>query len=433
MEHQKTPSTNLPFLSFFFFVFHFPSLFFLAPSAASQVSKWGKRVPFLVLALLGFLLLGICCRDLPLLVDIYDEVGIGGGASGVAGGLLHPYSPKVKLLWRAEECWNESLKLIRIAERAKQSKVLNTGRQEAVHSMNFSIIRRRGILRPAVSLKNINIMDHNVENCLASCRIESMDKHAAENLVPGLSVPLNVAFHMPEALNVHSQYYLEALYLACQNSVAEMLNLGVAPRELNFYKTSVGSLLEFAGEYNAVVICLGARAAFLPESCRGVVTHMQLSDNFREEYPQHSPSILSDAWIAVQGPRDLYLGSTWEWRSANYSRNVPTVEASEALEELLLKGSVIYPAISNWTVREAVAGLRAMPPLTPHGSLPILGCVDNVTGRNHACKYWVFTGLGSRGLFYHAWLGKLMAQAVLSRSEHSIPSELLLWKQKMKQ
>nr|XP_027066258.1 uncharacterized protein LOC113692102 isoform X1 [Coffea arabica] len=380
-------------------------------------------------------------RDLPLLVDIYDEVGIGGGASGVAGGLLHPYSPKVKLLWRAEECWNESLKLIRIAERAKQSKVLNTGRQEAVHSMNFSIIRRRGILRPAVSLKNINIMDHNAENCLASCRIESMDKHAAENLVPGLSVPLNVAFHMPEALNVHSQYYLEALYLACQNSVAEMLNLGVAPRELNFYKTSVGSLLEFAGEYNAVVICLGARAAFLPEfsgilplrTCRGVVTHMQLSDNFREEYPQHSPSILSDAWIAVQGPRDLYLGSTWEWRSANYSRNVPTVEASEALEELLLKGSVIYPAISNWTVREAVAGLRAMPPLTPHGSLPILGCVDNVTGRNHACKYWVFTGLGSRGLFYHAWLGKLMAQAVLSRSEHSIPSELLLWKQKMKQ
>lgn len=27
-------------------------------------------------------------------VDIYDEVGIGGGASGVSGGLLHPYSPK---------------------------------------------------------------------------------------------------------------------------------------------------------------------------------------------------------------------------------------------------------------------------------------------------------------------------------------------------
>lgn len=27
-------------------------------------------------------------------IDIYDDVGIGGGASGVSGGLLHPYSPK---------------------------------------------------------------------------------------------------------------------------------------------------------------------------------------------------------------------------------------------------------------------------------------------------------------------------------------------------
>jgi hypothetical protein len=31
-------------------------------------------------------------------IDIYDEVGIGGGASGVSGGLLHPYSPKGQAL-----------------------------------------------------------------------------------------------------------------------------------------------------------------------------------------------------------------------------------------------------------------------------------------------------------------------------------------------
>lgn len=33
-------------------------------------------------------------KELNLRIDIYDEVGIGGGASGIAGGLLHPYSPK---------------------------------------------------------------------------------------------------------------------------------------------------------------------------------------------------------------------------------------------------------------------------------------------------------------------------------------------------
>lgn len=33
-------------------------------------------------------------KELRVCIDIYDEVGIGGGASGVSGGLLHPYSPK---------------------------------------------------------------------------------------------------------------------------------------------------------------------------------------------------------------------------------------------------------------------------------------------------------------------------------------------------
>ena len=33
-------------------------------------------------------------KELQMRIDIYDEVGIGGGASGVSGGLLHPYSPK---------------------------------------------------------------------------------------------------------------------------------------------------------------------------------------------------------------------------------------------------------------------------------------------------------------------------------------------------
>ncbi|XP_068303608.1 uncharacterized protein [Pyrus communis] len=49
-------------------------------------------------------------KDSNIRVDIYDEVGIGG-----SGGLLHPYSPKAKLLWRAADCWTESLNLLSAA------------------------------------------------------------------------------------------------------------------------------------------------------------------------------------------------------------------------------------------------------------------------------------------------------------------------------
>ncbi|CAL5400499.1 unnamed protein product [Camellia sinensis] len=380
-------------------------------------------------------------KKLPLCVDIYDEVGIGGGASGVSGGLLHPYSPKGKLLWRGAECWTESLKLLSIAEAAAGSNVFDSECQEFAQNSDGFIVRRRGILRPAVSLKNFNVLHDNAQNCLASCRIESIDKNATQNLVPNLCVPLNSAFYMPEAINVHPQRYLQALFLACEDLAKDLSTSGFRGKDLCLHKKSINNLLELAGEYSAVIVCLGSRALFLPElsgklplrTCRGVIAHLQLPDDISEDYPDHSPSILSDAWLAIQGPRNLYLGSTWEWNSRNYSPDVPSEEASKALQELLPKASSIYPDIKNWTFTRATAGLRAMPPLTPHGSLPVLGCLDDYVDGNHSCKYWLFGGLGSRGLLYHAWLGKLLALAVLSCNEDLLPSELTSWRNKKAQ
>lgn len=161
-----------------------------------------------------------------------------------------------------------------------------------------------------------------------------------------------------------------------------------------------------------------------------VYSHKSSIMFLREDYPDHGPSILSDAWLAIQGNHSLYVGSTWEWKSRNSSPNVSSDEASNALQELLPKASAVYPGITGWTLAGARAGLRAMPPLTPHGSLPLLGCVNNLLSENLKCKYWLLGGLGSRGLFYHGWLGKLTAEAVISCNEQIIPSELTSWKNK---
>ncbi|KAI7728546.1 hypothetical protein M8C21_001064 [Ambrosia artemisiifolia] len=368
--------------------------------------------------------------DLHVHVDVLDEVGIGGGASGVAGGLLHPYSPKVKPLWMAAKCWEETLRLIRIAE--THSGVVD-------QNSDVFIARRKGILRPVVSLKNMSVMNDNAQNSLASCRIQSINEDAARSLVPNISVPLDLAFFMPGAVNIHPQGYLEALYLACETLAKEMSSVGLGKKEINFHKRSIGNLLELEGEYDAVIVCLGARSTFLPElsgklplrTCRGIIAHLRLPDNTREEFLEHSPSILSDAWIAIQNPRSLYLGSTWEWQSCNHSQNVSAEEASKALEELIPKASSVYPNISKWAFDGARAGLRAMPPLTGKGSLPLLGQIDDLIGQTHKSKFWLFSGLGSRGLLYHAWLGKLMAQAVISCNEDVIPFELTSWRPKL--
>ncbi|KAK4769487.1 hypothetical protein SAY86_027637 [Trapa natans] len=371
--------------------------------------------------------------DLHLTVDIFDESGIGCGASGVAGGLLHPYSPKVKLLWQGDNCWKECLKLLSIAEAAAEFRKSTPGAHE------FSIgeiIHRRGILRPAMDAKSLEILTKNAESCLPSCRIESIDKEAAETLVPNIHIPFKSLFYMPEALNVHPLSYLQALFMACENLVKETSTSGSYKKELHLHKRSVNQLTDLAEEYDAVVICIGAKADFLPElagklplrMCRGVIAHVQLPDHVKECYPDHSPSILSDAWLAVQGPRDLLVGSTWDWKSRNPSREVTAEEASQAVDELIPKASTIYPKIKDWTFVKARAGLRAMPPLTSQGSLPLLGSVDHLLDSNRNCRYWFFGGLGARGLLYHALLGKLMAQAVLQGDDSILPSELTSWK-----
>ncbi|CAM8911479.1 unnamed protein product [Rhodiola kirilowii] len=309
-------------------------------------------------------------------VDIYDEVGLRGG---VSGGLIHPYSPK--------ECWIECLELLRVAEEASALDELKKRRSEKTDGFR------------------------NARDCLPSCRIQSINQDASKNLIPNLSTPCDAAFYRPDAVNINPQRYIQALFLACQNLVQEAADLGQGEKELHLHKSSISELIDLESEYIAVIVCLGAKADLLSElsgrlplrTCRGVIAHMQLPELSANSNIGNSPSILSDAWLAVQNSSNLYMGATWDWKSRNYSRDVSNEEASSVLQELLPKASVIYPHIKDWEFSGAMAGVRAMPPLiTNNGSLPLLGSIDEfVTGNgNHCAKFWLFGGLGSRGLLY---------------------------------
>ncbi|KAL5228522.1 hypothetical protein ABZP36_016787 [Zizania latifolia] len=368
-------------------------------------------------------------KDSRVCVDIYDENGIGGGASGVSGGLLHPFSPKVKLLWRGAEFWKECMDLLRSAEQANGT----TGQDE-------TLIWRRGIIRPPTNEKVADILLENAQSCLQSCRLEVLDSDAAQYLVPGLRVPLNFAVYMPLALNINPKKYLQALFFACQNMSGEASasQSSSGKKECKLHKEHINDLQQLAGDYDSVIICLGAKVSSLPEltnklplrTCRGVIAEFQLPSDTVQTYGSQSPSILSDAWLAFQGPRTVSIGSTWQWKSENYSSAVSDDEALTAMEELLPKASAVYPGITKWIFVQARAGIRAMPPLTANGSLPLLGCLDNVVGERSKCSFWLVGGLGARGLLFHGLAGKLTAKAVISCDESIIPSEFTCWKVK---
>lgn len=58
--------------------------------------------------------------------------------------------------------------------------------------------------------------------------------------------------------------------------------------------------------------------------------------------------------------------------------------------------------------------------------------ISSGSGSDALPPCWVFTGLGARGLVYHAWLGRLIAEAVVSGSEEGLPPETLAWKRLMR-
>lgn len=292
-------------------------------------------------------------------MDLFDEAGIGGGASGVSGGLLHPYTPKGKLLWKGNEGWTAALNLLAAAEEAAARK---------------PIAWRRGILRPLVAEKHIK----DARKLAGGDGIRCLERPEARAMVPGLELPeLGLGLHIPAGINLHPRSYLDALWLACESFAH---NAGAGTRATVF-KQHVSSLAELAGEgYEAVVVCTGSKAVLLPElagklplaMCRGVVAHLELPEEY-EEYPSQAPNLLSHTWLAVQGARTMVLGATKDWNSGPECGGVSAEEEALVQEELVQRAAQFYPLIKQWQVKSLRAGVRAMPPRTPLGALPLAG------------------------------------------------------------
>ena len=84
--------------------------------------------------------------------------GVGAGASGASAGLLHPYTPRGKLLWRGEECMAAAMDLVAAAEAAVQRRTEPNGepRPSSSGAIGEPFVWRQPIMRPAVSAKQVS-------------------------------------------------------------------------------------------------------------------------------------------------------------------------------------------------------------------------------------------------------------------------------------
>lgn len=367
----------------------------------------------------GFAGLGVCWNLLKLghagrgdpsvEVDVYDAHGVGSGASAVAAGLLHPLNTRGNVTWRGVDAMNESLGLLREVEVWGQGEVF---------------YRQTGVLKRAKDAKDIERFE----------RIRRERENELElRVVRSSTQSLPGFIYTPSAYAVDSPRYLESLRAACEG------------RGARFRRELVRSLKSLRREdYSAVVICAGAAVGTIAE-LEGKFP-LRLSETFGAEvdgaapnlhmvHPEdHSqllpvdPSLLGQCYVVGQPGGRAVLGALHSnepvaaedaiaGRHLEVSRG-SGLEEDSRMEEMgrgvVGKAAGLFPGLLSSAGLDRVhCGVRALPPKSEEGRLPICGKLGD--------GEWYLLGLGARGLLYHQYLGSRLARAVISGDETALP------------
>ena len=284
-----------------------------------------------------------------------------GGASGIAPGLLHPYVGEVgRRSLYATEGLAATNELLRVSEDAGGERVCLS----------------QGIFRFAMN----------------EAQVENFSQHALDF---GDILQTDSSYLVTSGRTVHCQRYLKGLYRAIENRGGRLVQEKVS---------HLGDLASF----DQIVLAAGAgvwefaECAELPiRSARGQILTCQSPELFLEK------SLIGNGYVAMTECRSTcHLGSTYEKGTLS---DVPDVESARA--EVLPKILSFFPEAQQLSIVDCKAAIRVV--RTGHYA-PLIGRLG---------KSWVFTGLGSRGLLYHAFLGKILAQALIAEDQGIIPPE----------
>ncbi len=301
-------------------------------------------------------------------ITLFDPAGIGGGASGIAAGLLHTYAGlHCKLNYKGKEGYEATIQLL----------------QAAAQSHNQQIFFKSGLIRIAVT--DLAITEYDL--CAESFPdVRKLTPDEITHLVPG-------AVHRPgividSALTIYTDAYLQGLWKFCQNKGCCL--------EL----TAIHSLQELKS-FDLIVISAGAAAVHIRE-----LSHLPLTpikgQLLELEWPDHLPPpkapLNSQAYLVMNPDgRSCILGATFERR---FTHSKPDLQT--AVQDILPKGIAMIPALKDSRILNCRSGIRASTP----DHKPYLKKI----GPN--C--WILTGMGSKGLLYHALYAQKLAKEILN-------------------
>ena len=310
-------------------------------------------------------------------VVVFDEHGVGGGASGVAAGLLHCFGgARSKLNWRGLEGLKETGILLEKSAAALGKPVL---------------VNQKGILRPAVNTEQK--ADFMLCAARYSDQVSWLARDAAEavfaEMAPGAVA--SEALWIRDGLVVDLPNYLEGLWRGC------------AARGARLIRTHMHSLEDLL-DFDVRVVAVGGGLSHFSElgsayqsRVRGVKGQI-VELTWPSDSPPLQAALNSAAYLVMQAHgASCFLGATYE---RDYANCLPDPEV--ALCYLLPKGNALFPGLKESTLIDCRAGIRAV----TSNHLPFIE-------KTPYPATWVIGGMGSKGLLYHALLAKELVQKML--------------------
>lgn len=313
----------------------------------------------------GFCGLALACALLDLRdvqIDIFDEKGVGGGASGVSCGLLHPYPGE------------EGKKSFMATEALSATRAL-------LDRIPGSVLGRDGIVRVA------------------------RDEEEREALRVGFAACSDVeevdgSFLIKSGMTVNVPRYLEGLFKMCEE------------RGMRLHIKKIESLAELKG-YDQIAITAGAGIKNFQECASLKVQFIKgqlLSAHYDTSSMQLERSLIGKGYIGLaEGEGRCMLGATYEH---GFTSALPDLEVAK--REILPRIASFFPKVSEFTIDGCRAGIRVA---RKGHYLPIIRKLED--------GLWACAAMGSRGLLYHALAGKMLARALLADSDTEIPPQFL--------
>lgn len=299
-------------------------------------------------------------------VTIFDQEGIGAGASGVAVGLMHPFAnTHSKLNREGYEGFRASMQLLNAAEQA----------------LGHRPFEPSGILRPALS----PAQEHEYREASQKHPDDIVWKEAKEmeSMVPHIIKAPGI--WIKTGITVYTDEYLKGLWLACQNLCAI------------FQKHEVKTLEELKN-FDLILITMGAKCSSINELSQLPLRYTKgqiLELIWPEGLPPLTTALNGNVYcVMMRDQKRCLVGTTYE-------RGFSTPEADiETAKDLILpKLAELYAPLEGAKIINCRAGVRVSTPQ----HLPLIKKINS--------RCFTMTGFGSKGLLYHAlYSQKLLAQ-----------------------